>query len=72
MATLYGRKEYIKLIADVLVKNYGDTLKESGTDVRMAQAVVSKLKDHLQFHPVDISINEFRKWCKGRRKDVGE
>ena len=37
-----GKREYVKLIADTLVEEYGDTLIEDGTDIEMAKAVVKK------------------------------
>lgn len=61
-----GRRKYIMEIADVLVKNYGSTLKEYGTDVGMAKAVVRSLKDVLCFCPQDTSKKEFDEWAYKR------
>ena len=61
-----GRRQYIKLIADALVDQYGNTLKEYGTDVDMAEAVVKKLKKYLYFHHKDIPAAEFKEWKRKR------
>lgn len=61
-----GKRAYVQRVADVLVDTYGDTLKESGTDVKMAQAVIKSLTEFLFFHPFDISLQEFSKWRKKR------
>lgn len=60
-----GRKQYIILIADILVEEYGNTLSEFDTDIKMATKVVDKLSSVLDFSVDDISDEEFnkRKWC---------
>lgn len=63
-----GKREYIQLIADTLVESYGETLKEYGTDVSMAEAIIKKLTPYLYFHPCDMNYQEFRKWKKSRKE----
>ena len=60
-----GKREYTMLVADVLVKVNGPS--EWGTDVKMAEAVVKKLKRFLYFHPMDISLKEYREWKDKRQ-----
>ena len=63
-----GKRDYIKLISEILTETYGDTLKEYGTDVVMAEAVVKGLDEYLYFHTYDMDYNEFKKWKKKRRE----
>jgi hypothetical protein len=65
-----GQRRYIQLIAETLVSVYGDTLKEQGTDVKMAEAVIRTLDEYLYFHPHDMNYNEYRKWKKLRKIKV--
>ncbi len=65
-----GKRRYIQLIADTLVKSYGDTLKEYGTDVAMAEDVLKALTEYLFFHQSDMNYQEFRKWEKDRKSEV--
>lgn len=62
-----GNRDYIVLVADVLVSVYGSQLKENGIDIRMARAVINKLREFLFFHPMDMTIKEFSKWKKERQ-----
>lgn len=62
-----GKREYIKLIAEKLTEVYGDSLREYGTDVAMAEGVVDSLQEYLYFHPHDMDYNEYRKWKKDRK-----
>lgn len=62
-----GKREYIQLIADTLVEEYGQTLKESGTDVQMAKAVVETLDQYLFFHKQDVPYQDYRDWEKRRK-----
>ncbi len=62
-----GKRDYIQLVAETLTDVYGETLKENGTDVQMAEAVVDALQDFLYFHPQDMDYQEFRKWKKERK-----
>jgi hypothetical protein len=62
-----GRYEYIRLIADVIVKYGGDALK-GGPDVFMALVIADILSKYLYFNSKDMSYAEFRKWKKERRK----
>lgn len=62
-----GKREYVQIVADILVKEYGETLKEYGTDVQLAESVIKGLKKYLFFHPVDISGRDYRKWKQDRR-----
>jgi hypothetical protein len=65
-----GEREYIQLIADALVEEYGESLKEYGTDVAMVEAVLYKLEKFLFFDPVDISPREFKKWKRLRKSGL--
>lgn len=61
-----SRREYIKMIAEGLVKAYGDILKEGGTDVMLASRLVRKLKKFLFFRRENISDKEWKAWVKRR------
>ena len=61
-----GKREYIQLVAEVLTNEYGGTLKEYGTDVQMAEAVINELTEFLFFHPLDIEDEEWEEWKKNR------
>lgn len=61
-----GEKKYVMGIADVLAEVYGSSLKEYGTDVKMAEAVVEYLREYLYFHSLDISKKEFDDWKNKR------
>jgi len=49
------------------VKQYGETLKEYGTDISMAKSILAALKRYLFFHPHDISQKEFEDICSKRK-----
>jgi len=61
-----SRRQYIKTVADALVRAYGQDLKEYGTDVHMAESVVRGLSQHLYFGEETISLKDFKQWKKGR------
>lgn len=63
-----GKREYIKFVAQILARTYGNTLKETGTDVLMAEEVIKEMKEYLYFSSIDIPYNEFRKWKKDRKE----
>ena len=63
-----GYRKYVQLVADILTNEYGDTLRDYGTDVKMAEAVVKGLDEFLYFHEHDLPYNEFRKWKKERKQ----
>lgn len=44
------RLEYVQLIANALVDEYGSTLIEYDTDIRMANAVFKALRSDLKFN----------------------
>lgn len=62
-----GKRKYVKLVAETLTEVYGDTLREGGTDVKMAEAVIRELKRFLYFHPLDMKADEYREWKKSRK-----
>lgn len=66
-----GKKEYLMMIADALVSEYGSTLIEEGTDIKMAKATLRKLKPFLFFHPSDVSDKDYNKWLTERNVEVG-
>ena len=59
-----GKREYIQLIAEALVEEYGDTLIEYNTDLKMAKKVLKRLQEYLYFHPHDMSVADFKQWRK--------
>jgi len=63
-----GRRKYTQLIADILVDSYGETLKDWGTVVAMAEAVVKKMirRKYLQVSWDDIKLREYRQWQEDR------
>ena len=61
-----GKREYIKVVAEVLCDKYGSTLKEYGTDIKMAEGVIDVLNDYLYFHSRDVPEKEFEDWKKER------
>lgn len=61
-----GKREYVKLIAGPLNRVYGETLVESDTDLRMANAVLKALNDYLFFDKHDMTDEEFKQWKRVR------
>jgi len=58
-------REYVVLVAEQLVKDYGNTLVENNTDLHMALAIVKKMQKYLYFHPYEpYNKREFLKWRK--------
>ena len=58
-----GRNECIKLVCEVLVNVYGDTLVECDVDLEMAKKVASKLRPYLNMkQSADISGKDFKTW----------
>lgn len=66
-----GKKEYIMMIADALLDEYGGTLIEDQTDIKMAKAVLKKLKPFLFFHPCDVPDAAYNKWLAERNLEAG-
>jgi hypothetical protein len=58
----HSEREYIQLVADILVETYGDTLKEYGTDVKMSEKVVKALLDNLKAMPEWITDKSYNSW----------
>ena len=44
-----GKRQLTQIVADALVRTYGETLTNYGTDVEMAEAVVTDLEPFLEF-----------------------
>jgi len=63
-----GEKEYTQLVAEKLTEVYGEFLREYGTDVEMAEAVVKMLKKYLTCRSGDISEEEYQQWKKMRKE----
>lgn len=57
-----GKREYTRRVAEALCREYGSTLREYGTDIKMAEKVIDILTPYLFFHPHDMSIREWNKW----------
>lgn len=57
-----GRKEYLQLICESLVREYGGTLVDGDTDLIMAKAVLRSLRPYLRFSQYDLSDSEFKAW----------
>lgn len=55
-----GYWKYLLLIADAVTEEYGDTLLECGTSIKMAKAVLKKMNKYLFFHPHDLSKSELK------------
>jgi len=61
--------EYVRLIADALVCEYGSTLMDYGTDVRMARRVVDRLHNDLIFDPDTKETRAaFKEWEQSERE----
>ena len=57
-----GRREYLKLICEAMVREYGNTLVEWGTDVKMASRILSRLRKYLHFSSEDMTAKEWVDW----------
>jgi len=58
------KNELCKLICEVFLNTYGNTLWEDNTDLIMAKALIKKLKPWLHKSGSDMSDLEFVKWRK--------
>jgi hypothetical protein len=69
MVNKLTKKEYVQLIATGLNEEYGDTLVEDNTDIKMAEQVVKKLTDYLYFRKESKeSRKAYSQWKKDRIK----
>jgi len=59
-----GRRQYLQMFCESLVATYGNTLVEGDTDLKMATALMRKLRRYLFFHPLEMSDKEWIKWRK--------
>lgn len=59
------RDDYLKLITETLLEVYGNTLWETGTDIKMAKAVYKKLSSYL---PVKKAKHNKQNWKAWRLK----
>lgn len=57
-----ARRKTIQKIANKLCYIYGDTLKEGGTDVKMAEAAYTVMKRNYWLLGRDISVRQYEKW----------
>lgn len=64
--------QYIMLIADAMTDEYGGTLMEDGTDIKMAKAVLKKLKPYL-FFSSELKADKvaYEKWEVERNLESG-
>lgn len=65
-----GKNLYLSLICQTLVEEYGDTLVEGGTDLRMAKKLFEKLKPYLKINKEDISKKDFNNWRKKFKAEI--
>jgi hypothetical protein len=66
-----GKREYIQLICESLIEEYGDDIVAYNTDLKIAKDILKKLTPYLYFHPHDMSVAEFKKWRKELYADLG-
>jgi len=66
-----GRREYLKMLCETLVSEYGGTLTEGDTDLDMAEAVMRKMRKYLFFHSRDMSAADWKKWRRKFLSDCG-
>lgn len=64
-------RTYLQVVIEAMTKVYGDTLWDTSTDVRMAEAVIKALRPYLYFHPLKISNEEWLTWRKEFLEKLG-
>lgn len=68
---LISKNQFLKLTCETLVNEYGGTLVESGTDLRMAKKLFVRLKKYLPLLEKDVvTQKEFNAWRKKFKADV--
>lgn len=64
------KKQYIRLIADAMTYEYGSTLMEYDTDIKMATTVLKEMRKYLYFKAENArSTREFNQWKKERLEE---
>ena len=54
-----SKRQYLKLISTAMTGAYGKTLREYGTDLKMAEAVLKELTPYLYFRKENMPDSEW-------------